>query len=294
MLRIVTHSTAKLNPWSTANSPISLHDTYVQGNPTNGAVGELGWHNRFTYANGNPVNLVDPSGMIAERPERWSGCANSIQFPQLPILGKPLPQSSYGWQCVGTNCQQWLEDAYNILLSSSSPLLQNLAALLDELGRRHTSPTAFHFNLPPGSGAITYSGLLIGIDSGYLLSNPPTKEQIAVAVHELWHTQQAINDRITIWGEVDAYNLETAARRAFGMTISQWRSSLEQYGTPSTVTRDLCSMCQARQCLLSVTNNHWLYSVEPVVNAPWNFLTIAYLPEDCPRFCPHVVPETCT
>jgi hypothetical protein len=44
------------------------------GKGINGAVGELGWHNLYAYANGNPVNLVDPSGMIAERPEQWDNC----------------------------------------------------------------------------------------------------------------------------------------------------------------------------------------------------------------------------
>jgi hypothetical protein len=190
-----------------------------------------------------------------------------------------------------------LENTHDILLNSSDPLSQNLASLLDELGRRHTIPTAFHFNLPPGSGAITYSGLLIGVDADYLTSSPPTNSQISVLMHELWHTQQTLNDRITIWGEVDAYNLETAVMRDFGMSIPSWRVSLEQYGTPGAITRDACDMCQARQCLLSITNNHWLYSAEPVVNTPGpgllSGLTLAFLPADCPRLCPGVIPATC-
>jgi YD repeat-containing protein len=43
--------------------------------------------------------------------------------------------------------------------------------------------------------------------------------------------------------------------------------------------------------------NHWLYSAEPVVNAPgriFQFLTFAYLPADCPRLCPDTIPLTCT
>lgn len=35
------------------------------GEPANDAVGELIFHNRYSYANGNPVNLTDPNGMQA-------------------------------------------------------------------------------------------------------------------------------------------------------------------------------------------------------------------------------------
>ncbi|MCQ3933177.1 MAG: hypothetical protein DPW16_22235 [Chloroflexi bacterium] len=45
-------------------SPIGKHD----------AVGELMGLNRYSYANNNPVNLIDPSGMIGERPP--TPCAN--------------------------------------------------------------------------------------------------------------------------------------------------------------------------------------------------------------------------
>ena len=38
----------------------------AQRNRPNDAVGELIFHNRYSYANGNPVNFVDPSGMCWE------------------------------------------------------------------------------------------------------------------------------------------------------------------------------------------------------------------------------------
>lgn len=55
----------------------------------NGAVGELSWHNPYAYANGNPTNLVDPTGMIAERPEWWDSC-----YQTDPCL--PTPTSTEG------------------------------------------------------------------------------------------------------------------------------------------------------------------------------------------------------
>lgn len=205
------------------------------------------------------------------------------------------PLQTYGWQCCGADCQLWIEDAYNTLVSHNDPVLQMLGTLLDEVGRRNSIPTAFHFNLPPGSGAVTYSGQLAGLDSGYLADRIASNGEIAVLLHELWHTQQQVNDRLSVWGEVATYNLETIVMSAFGMTIPAWRTSLEQYGTPGMITRDVCSMCQARECLLHATNNHWIYSAEPAVNAPWLFpwLVVAYLPANYPRFCPNVVPLTC-
>jgi hypothetical protein len=41
--------------------------------------------------------------------------------------------------------------------------------------------------LPPGSGAITYSGRLVGLDSGYLTDRVASNSEIAVLLHELWH-----------------------------------------------------------------------------------------------------------
>jgi len=40
--------------------------------PLNDAVGEPGGLNRYSYVNGNPVNLVDPSGMCAQPTQWWN------------------------------------------------------------------------------------------------------------------------------------------------------------------------------------------------------------------------------
>jgi RHS repeat-associated protein len=295
---------AGLGTWASLDPFEGIHDRpmslngypWVEGNVVNDAVGELEFHNRYSYVNGNPVNFVDPSGMIASSSQALNS-GMCLSSPSMQMM-QPILQSSmnYGWQCVGSNCQQWLEDAYNTLANSSNLMLQMLGSLLNQLGRQNSIPTAFHFSNPPGSGAITYSGLLVGLDPNYLTDGIASNYEISVLLHELWHTQQSVNDRITVWGEIDAYNLETNVMRAFGMTIPAWRVSLEQYGTPGMITRDLCSMCQARECLLSA-HNHWLYSAEPVVNAPgriFQFLTFAFLPADCPRLCPDTIPLTCT
>ena len=59
-----------LDPFEGAiQRPMSLNGyLYVDGDPVNGAVGELlGLLNGYSYANGNPVNLTDANGMCAKR-----------------------------------------------------------------------------------------------------------------------------------------------------------------------------------------------------------------------------------
>ncbi len=80
-----------------------------RGHGYNGAVGELIFHNRYSYANGNPVNLVDPNGMQAclpgiecaipnDSPIDWCslypnapGCASGqiTLTPVAPIISVP-------------------------------------------------------------------------------------------------------------------------------------------------------------------------------------------------------------
>jgi len=37
--------------------------------------------NRYQYSGGNPVNFIDPSGLICEKPERWNKCSGSMNDP---------------------------------------------------------------------------------------------------------------------------------------------------------------------------------------------------------------------
>jgi RHS repeat-associated protein len=53
--------------------------------------------NRYAYVGGNPVNRVDPSGMVYERPEWWGGC-NSYRTPS---RSKRSKQTGYNYpQCM--------------------------------------------------------------------------------------------------------------------------------------------------------------------------------------------------
>ncbi len=50
--------------------------------------------NRYAYVDGDPVNTVDPSGLIYETPETCSENTPSLRF----------------------DCNDWLEDAYDVLV----------------------------------------------------------------------------------------------------------------------------------------------------------------------------------
>jgi len=59
--------------------PMSLNGySWVEGNTPNDAVGEPGFHNRYSYAGGNPVNRVDRNGMcwtnVSASPSQQDQC----------------------------------------------------------------------------------------------------------------------------------------------------------------------------------------------------------------------------
>jgi hypothetical protein len=101
------------------------------GKPFYGAVGELlGRINGYSYANGNPVNIVDPSGMQGCLPgincstPPNPGISTNSQWPFTPITPIPVNPPNYGdfppdrlWNtcmwfngamCPGTNSAPWL------------------------------------------------------------------------------------------------------------------------------------------------------------------------------------------
>jgi hypothetical protein len=73
---------------------------WVEGNVVNDTVGELGFHNRYSYVGGDPVNRVDPTG-LCEWPTNWlnpvdarcrflaDGLANRFGFPVENIIHLP-------------------------------------------------------------------------------------------------------------------------------------------------------------------------------------------------------------
>lgn len=68
---------AKMGNGGTIGGMVALKVAIVDINGLIDAVGELGWHNPYAYTNGNPVNLVDPSGMFAEQDTRLLQQRNS-------------------------------------------------------------------------------------------------------------------------------------------------------------------------------------------------------------------------
>lgn len=91
---------------------------YVEGNTINDAVGELIFHNRYSYANSNPVNIVDPSGMIGERPEAWDLCGGQSSSCCQEHWG----QDGYRYAlCLKDNGQNPCPRGYPVASSSIHP-----------------------------------------------------------------------------------------------------------------------------------------------------------------------------
>lgn len=63
-----------------------------------GMISDLLSLNRYSYVKGNPVNLVDPSGMVDERPERWDSCNQTD-----PCAPTGLPTNTPRSQGLATN-----------------------------------------------------------------------------------------------------------------------------------------------------------------------------------------------
>jgi len=99
---------ASLDPFEgTAQRPMSLNRySWVEGNTPNDAVGELIFHNRYGYANGNPVNFRDPSGLFScskeENPNVLAACGDLDQAMQrgsqrVPVISNLEDATSDGF-----------------------------------------------------------------------------------------------------------------------------------------------------------------------------------------------------
>jgi len=66
----------------------------------NGAVGELGWHNPYAYANGNPTNLVDPGGLCAQPTQWWNPADANCYYSAVGLaqrFSQGNPQAYNAW-----------------------------------------------------------------------------------------------------------------------------------------------------------------------------------------------------
>ena len=169
--------------------PMSLNRyAYVQGNVVNGAVGELGWHNPYAYANGDPVNLVDPSGMIAT-------------FPNNTCLSLPN--------------QQVTDDVSNAILSSTVVIMGGLSPRDKDCVNNYDPNVCIAFELGLGT--------IIG-DNGRILSHDHygTIKQDAAGLQNLQNTWEWIEFRGAL-GNLVVPSAELAlspeSKRLDGITI---------------------------------------------------------------------------
>ncbi len=203
------------------------------------------------------------------------------EYNQQYNVGPTPPTPNYGWVCIPQGCQQWLEDAYNTMVNSGNPLLVSSGNLLDGMGHPGGAGIPVIFSFVTGGGGINIVSYSVSLPSSYIGSTP-TSGNIGLLMHEVWHTTQL--DRYTTYSEVEAYNYESLILQAFGVPLPQWRNSLMQYGGPGNVTRNFCSLCQARECMLATFQNNPYYRTQRFINT----LT----PASC-GLCPNLVSRTC-
>jgi hypothetical protein len=83
--------------------------------PVNGAVGELGWINGYSYVNGNPVNLTDHSGMCPDSPvSEASLCEDLVErLLQWGVIVVYNKQSRDPYECLDPQVQECLPESGN-------------------------------------------------------------------------------------------------------------------------------------------------------------------------------------
>jgi hypothetical protein len=71
--------------------------------------------NRYVYANGDPANFNDPSGLDGEGPPA-SGCSvNGFWFPicpSMPVGGQPVQEPPTAWDALSFDCQDALRKSH--------------------------------------------------------------------------------------------------------------------------------------------------------------------------------------
>jgi hypothetical protein len=87
-------------------------------NPVSGAVGELIFHNRYSYANNNPVNLTDPSGLCAQPTQWWNPVDVNCYYSAVGLAQR----------FSGDNVQAYNE-WFDVLIKRSWPELKGIELL---------------------------------------------------------------------------------------------------------------------------------------------------------------------
>jgi hypothetical protein len=84
----------------------------------NDAVGEPMSLNRYSYVAGNPINFVDPSGMIAETPGQWNSCYRQDDpCAVYPGWTRDIRGEAFSGILACTNFRTLKSDSYMVLPS---------------------------------------------------------------------------------------------------------------------------------------------------------------------------------
>lgn len=272
------------------------------------------------YVQGNVVNAVDRSGMYTiPSPANWDTCAAISAYPcpqpntncedccasflagtsaanadafglnltgcitSCVAKGGSLRRQPSDWTCTGRGskygCKEWLQKAYDTL-ANDGPTSKNAADLLDNLCRKQHLSINF-VNQSPGGITLGAFGIFLSPTSTFL-NVDPDPGTIALMVHELWHLPQG-SDRVTTWGEIESYSLQSIVYRELnkGVPDSNLQPFEKYRGANGIVTRDICTLCEARDYLLQYSGNLPLYANEPLlITRPGEINSIPGAPPD--------------
>ncbi|MFV2045197.1 MAG: RHS repeat domain-containing protein, partial [Anaerolineales bacterium] len=204
--------------------------------------------NPYEYAESNPINLTDPTGMFS--------CS-------------PTPE-----------CQDWVIYALVQLDISGGVFSQVVFDAFENLDS--TDPSLGVLFVTSGSGFAGFPSTILAPETYLNDSLPPPVSNISLFAHETIHLTQSFAERASVWGEAQAYVFQNKVWRELGGRPPLWLRRIHDLAfdlySPGFTTRDRATLEDVRQLMLSSSPNYdflfWqienpIYKYEPLLPEDW-------------------------